>query len=622
MTTQNNETAFAIDYTSRDYYSIRQQLIDRIKSNINSPSSPIQWSGTDPSDFGVALVEAFAYMGDIINYYVDRVANETYILTASQRRSVMNIAKSYGYIPSGYRPATVDLKFTNTGSSTVTIPQGSQVSGELVDGNNITTIVFTTDTDVTIAGNSNQTITGTQGRMANLEIGNDPIYGEQLGISDGNSGQVFKLGTSPVVTSTIQVFVEVGTTGSYTEWTQVVHTADYGPTDTVYAVDTDENDNVYILFGDGISGAVPVNGAVLKANYLIGGGAVGNITTSQINTIKAVPGLTANQVTALNSYMQVTNTSVGVDGADPESTDSIRYNAPFALTALNRAVSIGDYSSLSLKAPNVGKANAIAEDRNSVTIYASPTQSSTTTDFYPGYTGDPSSGGTLTSGWYEMQGNIQDYLADKAMVGVTVTVSPPTYTNVHAYIQYTTLPQYNSTKVGKAILSSLINGYSYQNTSFGQIITPEELEFNLRQVEGVYTVKLISLYRTGDSGRNILIGNPDEVFTFSQSNTTVAAASTDATLTTLTSSNGTFSPSFTSGFYSYNLALTNGTSSITLTPTKSTASHITVNGVTVASGSASGSITTAVGKTTITIVVTAQDGFTVKTYKVIATRAA
>ena len=78
----------AIDYTGRDYYSLREDLIARIQDRIP------EWTASDPADFGVALVEAFSYMGDMISFYIDRTANESFIQTATQRDSILNIAQS------------------------------------------------------------------------------------------------------------------------------------------------------------------------------------------------------------------------------------------------------------------------------------------------------------------------------------------------------------------------------------------------------------------------------------------------------------------------------------------------------------------------------------------------
>ncbi|MFX8133574.1 cadherin-like beta sandwich domain-containing protein, partial [Acinetobacter baumannii] len=89
-------------------------------------------------------------------------------------------------------------------------------------------------------------------------------------------------------------------------------------------------------------------------------------------------------------------------------------------------------------------------------------------------------------------------------------------------------------------------------------------------------------------------------------------------LSNLALSSGTLSPSFTANTTSYTASVANAVSAITVTPvTSSGFATVTVNGTTVASGSASGSIALAVGQNTITTVVTAQDGTTIKTYTVV-----
>jgi hypothetical protein len=97
-------------------------------------------------------------------------------------------------------------------------------------------------------------------------------------------------------------------------------------------------------------------------------------------------------------------------------------------------------------------------------------------------------------------------------------------------------------------------------------------------------------------------------------------ASTDAALTNLVLSQGTLAPGFASGTTAYTASVPNSQTSITVTPTNTGAGTITVNASTVASGSASAAIALAVGSNTISVVSTAEDGVTTKTYTVTVTR--
>lgn len=154
-----NNTPVSIDYTSRDFYAIKADLIARIQNKLP------QWAGNDPADFGVALVEAFSHVGDVANYYIDRIANENYLATATQRQSILNLSAIYGYIPSGYRQSSLTLSFKSTSESVTTIPAGTVVSVDVVKNTTTSQSVsqeyFTLDSDVTVDGVGSRTTTVT-----------------------------------------------------------------------------------------------------------------------------------------------------------------------------------------------------------------------------------------------------------------------------------------------------------------------------------------------------------------------------------------------------------------------------------------------------------------------------
>ena len=110
--------------------------------------------------------------------------------------------------------------------------------------------------------------------------------------------------------------------------------------------------------------------------------------------------------------------------------------------------------------------------------------------------------------------------------------------------------------------------------------------------------------------------------------TVAAATSNDATLSAMTISGGTLSPSFAASSETYTATVTNATSTITVTPTRNEANatiQVQVNEggySAVTSGSASGALALNVGSNTVNVLVTAQDGTTTKTYTTTVTREA
>jgi len=328
----------------------------------------------------------------------------------------------------------------------------------------------------------------------------------------------FELGETPVVDGSVEIYIQDGDV--YSKWTQVQHIMDFNPTDTVYTVTSDENNVVSINFGDGVSGVIPTIYSEIRAKYTVGGGAIGNVGAASIDTLESVTGLSEAQVTALQSSITVTNESPAIGGSDPETNDQIRVSAPASLRALNRAVTIKDFKDLSLSVTGVGKANATADVWTSVTVYIAPSRPATDSDQSPGLdeAGDPTI--ELTS----LQTDVEDFLSDRILIGTSVTVQPPTYADAVIEIQYTKLPQYTSAEVELNIKQMIVSAYGYVNLDFEQTLYPQDIEYSLQQTLGIKTAKLLALHRVGDTGLNTLVGDPNEIFRFLETNLSLVEA--------------------------------------------------------------------------------------------------
>lgn len=506
----------SIDYTGRDYYSLRDDIIARIQARI------ADWTASDPADFGVAIAEAFAYVGDVISYYIDRIANEAFITTATQRDSLLALSNMYGYTPSGYRQASLTLQFSNADVRGVTVPAGTVVTANVTVGTSVYTLNYTTVADLYVPAASGSvpgtaTVIALEGESVTLVSPTATTYGELVGTSDGTPSQAFMLGETPVVDGSLTVYVQDGTV--YSKWTQVQHLLDYGPADLVYSVFTDANYNVHVQFGDGVSGAIPVIYSEVRVLYTVGGGTLGNIATSLANTITYVPGLSEAQITALQSTLTVTNTSVGLGGSDPESNEQIREAAPQALRALNRAVTLADFSSLAYNVTNVGKAQATASVWNSVTLYVAPARTAIDTDPAPGL----DSLGNPTTEFTALKSAVSTFLADKLLIGSSLTIQPPIYTDVVVSIQYVKYAQYTTTEVEADIKAAILSAFGYVNLSFEQTIYPQDIEAVVNTLSGVVTSKVQGLHTIPTTGLNTLVGAPNEIFRFTEANLSVGA---------------------------------------------------------------------------------------------------
>ena len=190
-----------VDYTSRDFAAIRQDLIDLI------PFYAPLWTNRDPADFGMVLIEAFAYVGDLLNYYIDRAANEAFIGTASQRASLLKIAALLGYNPTQSTASTATLTFQNATANTITVPAYTKVATTTITNGVSSQILFETDSTITVPAkvgstNGTATVTCTQGESKGYGFDQDDGV---IGVSNGGINQTFPLPYYPVINDSIDI---------------------------------------------------------------------------------------------------------------------------------------------------------------------------------------------------------------------------------------------------------------------------------------------------------------------------------------------------------------------------------------------------------------------------------
>jgi hypothetical protein len=74
---------------------------------------PLQTLTTrDPADPAIALLDAWACVGDVLTFYQERIANEGYLRTATERQSLVELARLVGYRPRPGVSASAHLSYT------------------------------------------------------------------------------------------------------------------------------------------------------------------------------------------------------------------------------------------------------------------------------------------------------------------------------------------------------------------------------------------------------------------------------------------------------------------------------------------------------------------------------
>jgi len=93
-----------------------------------TPTFPlVDLTTREPSDSAIALLDAWAMVADVLTFYDERLANEGYLRTATERRSVLELARLIGYAPRPGVAATAYFAYTIEEDRSVTPPKGMEV---------------------------------------------------------------------------------------------------------------------------------------------------------------------------------------------------------------------------------------------------------------------------------------------------------------------------------------------------------------------------------------------------------------------------------------------------------------------------------------------------------------
>ena len=109
--TQNLPGLGEIAYRTGTWTTFRESMLARLSSTDypalsgtrdiypDDPGAPLGLKTRDTDDFSIALLDASAVMLDILTFYQERLANESYLRTATQLRSLTELARLVDYQP-------------------------------------------------------------------------------------------------------------------------------------------------------------------------------------------------------------------------------------------------------------------------------------------------------------------------------------------------------------------------------------------------------------------------------------------------------------------------------------------------------------------------------------------
>ena len=342
-----------------DRLTVTELDFDTIKSNLKT-FLKAQSEFTDYDFEGSSLnvlLDVLAYNTHYNAYYLNMVANESFLDTALLRESVVSHAKTLGYTPKSVTTAKAIIDLTVESGSTVpgtlTLPRGYVFRSNLVDNRSYS---FITLQETTVTKSNTQFV------FENLEI----FEGQQINFVYNfseldNPKQIFTIEDENVDTNTIRVTVRPNSSNTdailYNIATEVLDiTAD----SEIFFLQETTNRKFQIYFGNNVVGKKLEDGAVVEISYLVSSGIEPNGANGFTPT-QSIGGLGTFSTDVVN---------VASGAADRESVDSIKFSSISQFATQNRLVTFKDYESFIItNYPNIDSISVWGGQDNVPPIY-------------------------------------------------------------------------------------------------------------------------------------------------------------------------------------------------------------------------------------------------------------
>ena len=313
-----NDTRLRV--TELDFDEIKSNLKTYLKGQNQFKDYDFEGSGMN------ILLDTLAYNTHYMAFNANMVANEMFLDSASLRSSIVSHAKTLGYETTSSRApiATINVSLSTT-APTKTMPAGTAFTST-VDG---TSYQFVTISDIT-ASNS----TGTSVPFDNVTVYEGTYVISKYVVDTSDIDQRFILTDPRSDTSTLTVKVQTSetdtTTTTYTKATDITQ---LDTTSTVYYLQEVETGRYEVYFGDGIVSQALSDGNIVQLQYVVTNKGESN-GASSFSSPASIDGV---------SSISVTTVSSATGGAEPESLQSIKLNAPLDYSSQGRAVTTKDY---------------------------------------------------------------------------------------------------------------------------------------------------------------------------------------------------------------------------------------------------------------------------------------
>ena len=330
----------AIQLTEVDFEQIKSNLVNYLKST--KQFTDYDFAGSNLQ----VILNLIAYQAQLNAYSTNMIANESFLSSATIRDNVVSNARTIGYTPVSARSSTSTTTFSYSLTPTE-FPSGYPSFLELQPGmlwltaSGRANFVFNIVDPQTAPVSSTGLCTFTD-----IVVYEGTYLNAEFVVDTSNYNQKFVIKNQNIDSTSIRVEVQQNPNEEYnTFFEQANNLVKTGPESTVYWLEETNEEYYQLTFGDGHFGKALKDGAKIFVTYIVSNGEKsnginclanfaygGDIVTSQGDRITIIPILSA--------------ASDSASGADIESVNSVKFNAPKYYGAQNRCVISQDYETI------------------------------------------------------------------------------------------------------------------------------------------------------------------------------------------------------------------------------------------------------------------------------------
>ena len=328
---------------------------DNVKTNLKTflqSQSEFQDYDFEGSGFAV-LLDLLAYNTHYLGFNANMLANEMYLDSADIRKNIVSLAKMLGYTPTSAKAPTanIDITINNGTGATITMAKGT---------------VFTS----TISGTSYQFVTNAETIISPQEgvykFSSVPIFEGTLTtfkytVDSTDPDQKFLIPNVNADVTTLKVSVQNSSSDTTTQvYTKATGIVGLTSTSKVYFLQESDEGKFEVYFGDGIVGKSLADGNIVILEYIVTNKTAAN-GASSFALSGAIGGF---------SNVSISTVSNAQGGSEPQTKESIRFNAPLQYSAQDRAVTTSDYETKILELyPNAQAVSAWGGEDEETPVY-------------------------------------------------------------------------------------------------------------------------------------------------------------------------------------------------------------------------------------------------------------